>query len=74
MYTYPTAILALFAHSQVIQVMNPVVLFPREGGMRGLQGVAQALVCLADQLREVVQVVQLEVKARQWPRERKTNM
>jgi hypothetical protein len=74
MYTYPTAILALFAHSQVIQVMTPVVLFPREGGMRGLQGVEQALVCLAEQLRAVVQVVQLEVEARQWPRERKTNM
>ena len=74
MYTYSTAIFALFAHSQVIQVMRPVVLFPREGGMRGLQDVAQALECLAEQLRAVVQVVQLQDEPRQWPRERKTNM
>ena len=33
MYTYPTAILALFAHSQVIQVMMVVVLPPREVGL-----------------------------------------
>ncbi|KAK1686198.1 hypothetical protein QYE76_047046 [Lolium multiflorum] len=39
-----------------ILVMAHVVLFPREAGMRGLLGAVQALVCLAEQLRAVVQV------------------
>jgi hypothetical protein len=33
MYTYPTAILALFSHSQVVGVVNHVALLPREDGL-----------------------------------------
>jgi hypothetical protein len=74
MYTYSTAILALFTHSQGIQVMMAVVPFPREGGMRGPQGAGLALACLLEHLRVLVQVVQLEVEASQLPRERKISM
>jgi hypothetical protein len=33
MYTYPTAILALFSHSQVVGVVRDVALLPREDGL-----------------------------------------
>jgi Gpi18-like mannosyltransferase len=34
MYTYPTAILALFSHSQVVGVVSPTVaMLPREEGL-----------------------------------------
>jgi hypothetical protein len=74
MYTYHTAIPALFTHSQVIQVMMPAVLFPREAGIRGLQDVVLALACLLEQLRALVQVVQLGFEAKHLPRERNTSM
>ncbi|KAK1572907.1 hypothetical protein QYE76_027174 [Lolium multiflorum] len=56
MYTYPTAILALFADSQVVRVVMTVVLLPREEGMRGLRGAALALAYPAKQLRAVFQL------------------
>jgi hypothetical protein len=33
MYTYPTAILALFSHSQVVGVVSHVAMLPREEGL-----------------------------------------
>jgi hypothetical protein len=65
MYTYPTAILALFALSQEILMRTHMVLLPREAGKKGLQGVVQALACLPEQPRAVVQVVQLGGEASQ---------
>jgi hypothetical protein len=65
MYTYPTIILTLFALLQEILMRTHVVLLPREAGKKGLQGAVQALVCPLEQLREVVQGVQLGVEASQ---------
>jgi hypothetical protein len=60
MYTYPTAIIAPFAYSQVIQV----ILLPSEHGMRGLKGAVLALACLLEHHKILAQGVQLEEEAR----------
>ncbi|KAK1684780.1 hypothetical protein QYE76_045628 [Lolium multiflorum] len=63
MYTYATAILALFADSQVIRVVMTVALLPREEGLRGLQDAVLAVACLLEHLRLLVQAAQLGEEA-----------
>jgi hypothetical protein len=72
MYTYPTAILAPFAYSQVIQVI--VAHPPSEQGMRGLQGAVLAFAYLLEHLKILDQGVPLEEEARKLATKRKTSM
>jgi hypothetical protein len=71
MYTYPTAILALVAHSHEILVMTHVLL-PRGAGMRGPRGAELALVCLAKKPKAVDHAVLQEVGPSQHERKGKT--
>lgn len=46
MYTYPTTIIALFSHSQIVGVEKNVAVLPREEGLQGLHFDALAVVPL----------------------------
>jgi hypothetical protein len=73
MYTYPIAILDLFADSQVVRVVMIVVLLPREEGLQGLRDAALALAFPLKQLRAVFEASQLGEDASPCPTGRRIN-
>jgi hypothetical protein len=65
MYTYPTAILALFSHSQIVGVVKDVALLPREEGLRWIHPAVLVAACLLKHLRLMTLAAQLGEEPRQ---------
>jgi hypothetical protein len=64
MYTYPTAILALFSQSQIVGVVKTVALLPSEEGPRCLHHAVLVAACLLKHLRLLTLPAQLGEEAR----------
>jgi hypothetical protein len=73
MYTYPTAILALFSHSQEVGVVNHGAMLPREDGLLRIHPAGLVVVFLLQLIRLLTPAARSGEDPSQWPARGRTS-